>query len=459
MNRPGILFTIACLAVLSFGSLCRAQNPQNPHDLLHELNGSLQRVVAKVSPTVVQIRASGEETDGLPAINGSGVIVDPSGFIITNFHVIDGARRIQVTLAGSASPTLNSSIRTPTAILEASLVGTVPEADFALLKVDARNLPAMDFGESSALQEGQLVIALGSPRGLKNSASMGIVSSIERQVDELNPLLLIQTDAAINAGSSGGPLVDIDGRLVGINTFIITAGGGNEGLGFAIPSKMVRFFYEQIVKNGSVHHGKMGAAFQDVTPILAAGLKLSRTDGIVTSEVTPGDPAARAGLRVHDLILTFNGKPVQSLPYLTTAMYYTSPGDAVELTGFRGQEPITLRITLRAADLGGGNDSFYRGTSVVLKLGLLCADVRQAPTSLAAPMQSTAGVVVIAARTVQRRFGVDLNAGDVIHAVNLDDVSTVDQLRTSLDKLKSGDPVVLQVERDGRMIYVGFEMD
>jgi serine protease Do len=203
----------------------------------------------------------------------------------------------------------------------------------------------------------------------------------------------------------------------------------------------------------------MGAAFQDVTPILAAGLKLSRADGIVTSEVTPGDPAARAGLRVQDLILTFNGKTVQSLPYLTTAMYYTSPGDAVELTGFRGQEPITLRITLRAADLERRTDSFYRGTSVVLKLGLLCADVRQTPTSLAVPMQSTAGVVVIAARAVQRRFGVDLNAGDVIHSVNLDDVSSVDQLRTSLDKIKSGDPVVLQVEREGRVVYVGFEMD
>src|SRR4029077_9132258 len=359
----------------------------------------------------------------------------------------------------NAPPTLNSSARTAGAILEASVVGTVPEADVAVLKVDARDLPAMDFGQSSVLREGQLVIALGSPRGLKNSASMGIVSSVERQVDELNPLLLIQTDAAINAGSSGGPLVDIDGRLVGINTSIITAGGGNEGLGFAIPSKMVRFFYEQIVKNGSVRRGTMGAAFQDVTPILAAGLKLSRADGIVTSEVTPGDPAARAGLRVHDLILTFNGKTVQSLPYLTTAMYYTSPGDAVELTGFRGQEPITLRITLRAADLGRRTDSFYRGTSVVLKLGLLCADVRQTPTSLAVPMQSTAGVVVIAARAVQRRLGVDLNAGDVIHSVNLEDVSSVDQLRTSLDKIKSGDPVVLQVEREGRMIYVGFEMD
>ena len=462
MHRPHsarIPLTVACLAVLSLEPLCRAQNPRNAPDLLHELNWSLQGVVAKVSPTVVQIRASGEETDGLPPTNGSGVIVDPSGFIITNFHVIDGARRIQVTLDRNALPTLNYSIRTAGAILEASVVGTVPEADVAVLKVDARDLPAMDFGQSNVLREGQLVIALGSPRGLKNSASMGIVSSVERQVDELNPLLLIQTDAAINAGSSGGPLVDIDGRLVGINTFIITAGGGNEGLGFAIPGKMVRFFYEQIVKNGSVRHGKMGAAFQDVTPILAAGLKLSRADGIVASEVTPGDPAARAGLRVHDLILTFNGKPVQSLPYLTTAMYYTSPGDAVELTGFRGQEPITLRITLRAADLESRNDSFYRGTSVVPKLGLLCADVRQTPTSLAVPMQSTAGVIVIAARTVQRRFGVDLNAGDVIHAVNLDDVSSVDQLRTSLDKLKSGDPVVLQVEREGRVIYVGFEMD
>jgi len=458
-DSPRIFLAVACLAVLSFEPLCRSQNPQNAPDLLHQLNWSLQRVVAKVSPTVVQIRASSEETDGLPPSNGSGVIVDPSGLIITNFHVIEGARRIQVTLDRNAPPTLNSSARTTGAILEASVVGTVPEADVAVLKVDARDLPAMDFGQSSVLREGQLVIALGSPRGLKNSASMGIVSSVERQVDELNPLLLIQTDAAINAGSSGGPLVDIDGRLVGINTSIITAGGGNEGLGFAIPSKMVRFFYEQIVKNGSVRRGTMGAAFQDVTPILAAGLKLSRADGIVTSEVTPGDPAARAGLRVHDLILTFNGKTVQSLPYLTTAMYYTSPGDAVELTGFRGQEPITLRITLRAADLGRRTDSFYRGTSVVLKLGLLCADVRQTPTSLAVPMQSTAGVVVIAARAVQRRFGVDLNAGDVIHSVNLDDVSSVDQLRTSLDKIKSGDPVVLQVEREGRVVYVGFEMD
>jgi serine protease Do len=458
-DSPRTFLTVACLAVLSFEPLCRSQNPQNAPDLLHQLNWSLQRVVANVSPTVVQIRASSEETDGLPPSNGSGVIVDPSGFIITNFHVIEGARRIQVTLDRNAPPTLNSSARTAGAILEASVVGTVPEADVAVLKVDARALPAIDFGQSSVLREGQLVIALGSPRGLKNSASMGIVSSVERQVDELNPLLLIQTDAAINAGSSGGPLVDIDGRLVGINTFIITAGGGNEGLGFAIPSKMVRFFYEQIVKNGSVRHGKMGAAFQDVTPILAAGLKLSRADGIVTSEVTPGDPAARAGLRVHDLILTFNGKPVQSLPYLTTAMYYTSPGDSVELTGFRGQEPITLRITLRAADLERRSDSFYRGTSVVLKLGLLCADVRQTPTSPAVPMQSTAGVLVIAARAVQRRFGVELNAGDVIHSVNLDDVSSVDQLRTSLDKIKSGDPVVLQVEREGRVIYVGFEMD
>ncbi len=460
MSRPRTLTTIAYLAFLSFGPLCRAQNPQETHDLLHELNGSLQRMVAKVSPAVVQIRASGEETDGVSATIGSGVIVDPSGFIVTNFHVIDGARRIQVTLGGSAHPTLNSSPVTAATILEASIVGSVQEADFAVLKVDAHDLPAMDFGESSALQEGQLVIALGSPRGLKNSVSMGIVSSVERQVDELNPLLLIQTDAAINAGSSGGPLVDIDGRLVGINTFIITAGGGNEGLGFAIPSKMVRFFYEQIVKNGSVLHGKMGAAFQDVTPILAAGLKLSRTDGIVTLEVTAGEPAARAGLRVHDLILAFNGTPIQSLPYLTTAMYYSSPGDAVELTGFRGQTPITLHITLKAADLVERNDSHYRGTSVVPKLGLLCADVRQRPSpSFAAPVQSSAGVIIIAARTVQRRFGVDLNAGDVIHAVNLDDVSSVDQLRASLDKLNSGDPVVLQVERDGRMIYIGFEMD
>src|SRR5882724_641278 len=123
---------------------------------------------------------------------------------------------------------------------------------------------------------------------------------------------------------------------------------------------MVRLFYEQIVKNGAVHHGQMGAAFQDVTPILAMGLKLSRTGGIVTSEVIPGDPAEKAGLRVRDLILTFNGSPIQSLPHLTTAMYYTSPGDTVDITGFRGQQPIVLRITLKAADPATHNDSFHR---------------------------------------------------------------------------------------------------
>jgi serine protease Do len=453
---PRTLLTFACLAVLSFDAQhLRAENP----DLLHELNGSLQRVVAKVSPTVVQIRALGEETNGFLQANGSGVVVDPNGFIVTNFHVIDGARRIQVTLDKNALPALTSSYRKDAGVLEASVVGAVPEADFAVLKVNARDLPTLDFGQSTALRQGQLVIALGSPMGLRNSVSMGIISSVERQVDEQNPLLLIQTDAAINAGSSGGPLVDIDGRLVGINTFIITAGGGNEGLGFAIPSNMVRFFYEQIIRTDAVRHGRMGAAFQDVTPILAAGLKLSRPGGIVTAEVTPGDPAERAGLRVRDLILTFNGKPIQSLPYLTTAMYYTSPGDIVDLTGFRGSEPISLRITLKTSGLERHNDPLYHGTSVILKLGLLCADVRQAPMALAAPLQSSAGVVVIAARTMQRRFDVDLNAGDVIHAVNLDNVTSVDQLRTSLDKFRSGDPVVLQVEREGRTIYVGFEMD
>lgn len=463
MNRafsPRILLTLACLSALAFDTEHSiAQNPRNAPDLLHELNGALQRVVAKVSPTVVQIRAQGEETGGLLQTNGSGVILDSGGYIVTNFHVIEGARRIQVTLDKNALPNLSPSPRTDAGVFEASVVGSFPEADFAVLKVNASGLPTLDFGQSSTLQEGQLVIALGSPMGLRNSVSMGIVSSVERQVDDQNPLLLIQTDAAINAGSSGGPLVDIDGHLVGINTFIITAGGGNEGLGFAIPSNMVRFFYEQIIKNGVVRHGKMGASFQDVTPILAAGLKLSRPSGIVAAEVIPGDPAERAGLRVRDLILTFNGKPIQSLPYLTTALYYTSPGDTVDLTGFRGQEPITLRITLKAADLKRSSESFHRGTSVILKLGLLCADVRQGPMSMTVPALSSSGVVVIAARTVQRRFGVDLNAGDVIHAVNLESVMGVDQLRTSLDKLKPRDPVVLQVEREGRMIYVGFEMD
>ena len=312
-------------------ALSLSAQPAPGKDFLHQLDNSVESLVQQVSPAVVQILVTGYaaveqhgHTDtaliGRQRTLGSGVIVDPEGYIITNAHVVEGAVRVRVVLFSSEnSNSPHATLRSKTTTMDARVLGVHTDTDLALLKIEASGLPSLPFGRYQDVHQGQMVFAFGSPEGLSNSVTMGVVSSIARQPDPDRPMVYIQTDAPINPGNSGGPLVDIEGKVVGINTYILTEGGGNEGLGFAIPSGVVRRIYQQLRKQGHVHREEIGASVQTITPTLAAGLGLPQDYGVIVSDVAPGGPAEGAGLKVQDIILTLDGKPVMNVPQFDAA--------------------------------------------------------------------------------------------------------------------------------------------
>ena len=265
---------------------------------------------------------------------GSGAIIDPDGYIITNAHVVAGARHVQVVLhrdttaAGPVSSLVVESSQT----VDARIVGTASDIDLALLKVEVTGLPALPLANYDAIRQGELVFAFGSPEGLRNSVTMGVVSSVARQPDADSPTVYIQTDAPINPGNSGGPLVNVDGELVGVNTFILSESGGSQGLGFAIPSAIVASAYPQLRKYGHLHRGLMGFSMQAITPSLAAALGLARSSGVMVSDVVPDSAAEEAGLGIKDVITTVNGKPVESVPMLSLELSRYAAGETVPLS-------------------------------------------------------------------------------------------------------------------------------
>jgi len=260
-------------------------------------------IAEKLRRSTVLIHAGGRGS-------GSGVILSSDGYIVTNGHVVQGARKVRVRLQGlERHPTATSSeVLGP---IEAKLVGVDRQTDLAVLKIDMTGLPALQLADSDTLKQGQVVFAFGSPLGLENSVTMGVVSATARQIDPDNPSIFIQTDAPINPGNSGGPLVDVDGHVVGINTFILTQSGGNEGLGFAIPSNVVRNIYDQIRTEGHVHRGQIGVFLRTISPELVEGLHLPVNHGLLLEDVAPGSPADKAGLKAGDVITSIGGKPAR----------------------------------------------------------------------------------------------------------------------------------------------------
>src|SRR5256714_4443558 len=296
--------------------------------VLRQFNGALSQVAERVAPSVVQIQVSGygaasaDESHAAAAFIvrqrgiGSGVIVDPAGYIVTNAHVVQGAQRVLVVLA--AGTTGRNAMRKR--VYPATIVGTHRDSDVAVLKIDAAGLPALPLRRTATVKQGELVFAIGSPQGLASSMTMGIVSSPARQLDLDAPLLFVQTDAPINPGNSGGPLVNVEGEVVGINTFILSGSGGSDGLGFAIPARVASFVYDGLRKRGYVNRVEIGISAQGISPELGAGLGLARDWGVVVSDVAPGGPAEKAGMREGDILETIDGRQIDSLPDLTAAL-------------------------------------------------------------------------------------------------------------------------------------------
>jgi len=286
-RRPMLrLFSALCssaLFLLIHLPAALAQSPDHSLDELHKLNESVNALIKKVSPSVVQIVVTGygplEEGEhgsanaviGRQRAIGSGFVIDPSGYIVTNAHVVKGAQRVQVVLpSANANGSVDSALSTRTTIVPARIIGVSSEIDLAVIKVDAEKLPALKLGLYRKLGQGEIVFAFGSPGGLRNTVTMGVVSAVARQTEPDSPMIYIQTDAPINPGNSGGPLVNVDGEVAGVNTFILSQSGGNEGLGFAIPSNVVNVSFRQLRKFGHVHRAEIGIGIQTITPSMAA---------------------------------------------------------------------------------------------------------------------------------------------------------------------------------------------
>ncbi len=452
-------------------------NPQNSRasqapSVLVQLNGALEELAAKVSPAVVQILVTGfgplhEEDKSQTALIvrqhavGSGVIVDSDGYIMTNAHVVEGAQRIRVALPLRSDDSSGLVPIGKRRIVEARLIGQHKESDLALLKIDEKDLPTLPLIGQEPPRVGQLVFAIGSPEGLQNSVTMGVVSALSRQPDASKPLTYIQTDAPINPGNSGGPLVDMNGDVVGINTFILSSGGGSEGLGFAIPSRVVDFVYRSLRKHGHVHRVEIGAVAQEITPELASGLQLPQRWGVLVVDVKPDGPAASAGLRINDIILSADDRRIETLPSLTAALYLHRLDQLVKLEILRGKDRKTLYVPAveKRDPMDQLLDTVNPENSLIPRLGILAIDFTDSMKSQISDLRIPSGVVVLgrAADLIMPDTG--LQAGDIIHQLNTTPIDSTATLRSLVRTLKSGDPVVFQIERDGGLMYVSSEME
>ncbi|UCG51619.1 MAG: trypsin-like peptidase domain-containing protein [Candidatus Latescibacterota bacterium] len=476
MTRTHVVIQIMIVACCAFlgPPLAAQESSQTKPQSLNELSDSFEALSSRVSPAVVQIFATGygpaqgasSSTSALISkrrAGGSGVILHPDGYIVTNAHVVADARRVQVLLH---TPTGDK--REARSILKplgervgAQIIGIDRETDLAVLKVPKKNLPYLELGDSDDLRPGQIVLAFGSPMGLQNSVSMGVVSAIARQLRPEDPMIYIQTDATINPGNSGGPLVDTEGRVVGINTLILSHAGGSEGIGFAAPSNIVKNIFNQFRSSGRVRRGHIGIHAQTITPTMAEGLGLDRDWGVIAGDVYPGGPADVAGLSVGDIILSLDGKPMENGRQFDVNIYRRPIGEKVNLEIQRGSEIRIVRVTVieREDETTRFSDLVKPDENLIPKLGILCLDIDNTIRRLIAGLRRDYGVLV-AARSTDAPFQTDrLRAGDVIYSVNKKRIIDVKTLRETAEKLIPGDAVVCQVERDGRIQYVTFEID
>jgi serine protease Do len=441
-------------------------------DSLEQLSTSMELLSKRVSPSVVQIFSTGYRLDTDPernntssfsrrAVSGSGIIIASDGWIVTNAHVVQGSRSIRVRIHQEDDLSALPNGKSHHVLLEAKMILADRDTDLAFLKVDAIGLPTLELSDSSDLKQGQLVLAFGSPLGLENSVTMGVVSSVARQLDPDSPTIYIQTDAAINPGNSGGPLVDTAGHVVGVNTLILTQSGGSEGIGLAIPSNVIRSVYNQVRNEGHVHHHGIGMSARNITPALASGLGLSREEGVLIEDVIPQGPAQNAGLMPGDILLSVDKKPIQNIRQLALSLYSYDVGENATLEIQRGKQTISYQVpVVEKQDVQGRlADLVTKEQNQIPELGILALPLDDRLLSMLPPLRKQFGVVVAAKESEGAYIGEGPLPGDVIYSVNGTPVGGVDSLRSVLDELKLADTLVLQVERLGNLHYLVLEAE
>ncbi|UCC15133.1 MAG: trypsin-like peptidase domain-containing protein [Gammaproteobacteria bacterium] len=435
---------------------------------MQDLSLAVEALARKVNPAVVEIMVSGYDVSvdrkvasgriSKKVAGGSGVLLDAEGYIVTNAHVIEGAEDILVRLtpADTRAPGQGSILGSSGDILPATLLGQDAETDLAVLKIDASGLPYLELADIAELRQGRLVFAFGSPLGLENSVSMGVVSSVARQLAPEAPMIYIQTDAAINPGNSGGPLVDIHGRVVGINTMIFSQSGGNEGIGFAAPSHIVGTVYSNIRESGRVRRGFIGTSAQTITPLLALGLGLPVDEGVILSDVSPGSPAAEAGLLVGDIVTRLDGRLMENGRQLDVNLYFKEIGGTVQVGYLRGGEAhqTSVKVIERPEAASPIDELPNLQTNLISGLGIVAVTLTADLARRLKGLRGESGVVVVALAGSLGNASTPLRSGDVIYAVNGTRVSSIESLRAFVEGTTVGQPLVLQAERQGRLFFM-----
>ena len=372
---------------------------------------------------------------------GSGVIISPDGYIVTNNHVIDGSVDIRVTMSNRK-------------IMKAKLIGADPLTDLAVIKVDGNNLPSVPLGDSTALHPGQTVLAFGNPFGFRFTVTRGIVSALNRpnpfSDNARKPGEFIQTDAAINPGNSGGPLVNAHGEVVGINTFLISSSGQFSGMGFAIPTQIVKPTVDTLIRDGKVTHGYMGIGISDVTPENAKFFDVNDANGAVVTQVEPDSPAAKGGLKVGDVITELDGKKVNDAGELQVEVGQKRPGTTIKLQVMRDGKTVNVPVTLEAMgsrDKEGVETSEADHGKMHWGVGLsdLTPDIRQ---QLQAP-GDIHGAVIEQVQPGSSADNAGLQRGDVIVQVNRHDVQSASDVKQALASVPKGTDALLLVWSNG----------
>lgn len=469
-----ILSSAAMLALFAAFSGSSAAAQDRADNTLRKLNESMDGLIKKVSPSIVQILVTGygpvESTErsttaltlGRQRAIGSGFVIDPAGYIVTNAHVVAGAQRVQVVvpegMAGDGS--LQSILSARTNIVPAHVVGVAKEIDLALLKADNVKLPALTLAPYRNVRQGEMVLAFGSPEGLRNTVTLGVVSSVARQTDPDSPMVYIQTDAPINPGNSGGPLVNVDGEVIGINTFILTQSGGNEGIGFAIPSSVVSVAYQQLRKFGHIHQTQIGIGMQTISPVLSAALNLPRSYGVIVSDVLPNSPAMAAGVHIGDVLLTVDGRMADSVPYVSFRLMSVDAGSKVHLEVLRSKDRLAFDIPVVQAphEMDQITSLADPEKNLVRPLGIIGVEIDSKIAAMIDDLRDPFGLIVVA-RSTEAGADIALNVADVIRTLNGQPMTTLARLRSTLSALQPGAPVVLQIQRDQRLLYLAFTLD
>jgi serine protease Do len=405
-------------------------------------DNGMQRFFGPFGFQMPQMRRGPEVEHGL----GSGIIISPDGYIVTNNHVIDGAMDIHVTMNDRR-------------VFSAKLVGADPLTDLALIKVNATNLPSVGWGDSTTLKPGQTVLAFGNPYGFRFTVTRGIVSALNRANpyadDRRKPGEFIQTDAAINPGNSGGPLVDARGQVIGINTFLISPSGSFSGMGFAIPTQVARPTIEALLKNGKVEHARVGIGVTDVTPENAKFFNMETASGALISQVEPDSAGAKAGLKVGDVVSAINGKKIEDAGQLQVMVSQQTPGTKVEMQVLRDGKTSTIPVTLEALDArrkdAGGRSGQQHGKGR-WGLGLmeLTPDVKE---QLQLP-GNVHGAVVENVQPGSPANNAGISRGDVILQVNRHDVQSPADVQHELGSVPQGQDALVLVWSHGGSNFV-----